>query len=121
MKETSAIWLHLYPQKDIKVFVLEQGMDVFIPVFMWPDPLPSMDINPNTIVNDIRVTRKIFIKNGKNCDNKENYRYSGKRHYENSDHLCFAPENLVEYFVIICLQIVLQMNFKLITKTWEMT
>ena len=77
MTRTSFIWLNLLIQKDLKVFLMDHRMDIFVPVFVWPEPLASKDINPNLMFYDIRVTKKLLIRNRKNCENKVDYRYSG--------------------------------------------
>ena len=69
--------MHLLSQKDLKVFVLDRGMDIFVPVFILPTPIQSIEINQNTLLMDMRVTKNIFIKNDKKCENKEDYVYTG--------------------------------------------
>ena len=69
--------MHLLPQKDLKVFVLDRGMDIFVPVFIWPTPIKSIEINQNTLLMDMRVTKNIFIKNDQKCEGKEDYVYTG--------------------------------------------
>ena len=69
--------MHLLPQKDLKVFVLDRGMDIFVPVFIWPTPIESIEINQNTLLMDMRVTKNIFIKNDQKCESKEDYVYTG--------------------------------------------
>ena len=77
MKDSTSIWMHLLPQKDLKVFVLDRGMDIFVPVFIWPTPIKSIEINQNTLLMDMRVTKNIFIKNDQKCEGKEDYVYTG--------------------------------------------
>ena len=77
MKKQSAIWMSLRPQTDLKVFVLETGMDIFVPVFIWPKHIPSIEVHQNMMTTDMRVTKNVFIKNQENCETKENYRYAG--------------------------------------------
>ena len=77
MKDSTSIWMHLLPQKDLKVFVLDHGMDIFVPVFIWPTPIKSIEINQNTLLMDMRVTKNIFIKNDQKCEGKEDYVYTG--------------------------------------------
>ena len=69
--------MHLLPQKDLKVFVLDHGMDIFVPVFIWPTPIKSIEINQNTLLMDMRITKNIFIKNDQKCESKEDYVYTG--------------------------------------------
>ena len=69
--------MHLLPQKDLKVFVLDHGMDIFVPVFIWPTPIKSIEINQNTLLMDMRVTKNIFIKNDQKCEDKDDYVYTG--------------------------------------------
>ena len=69
--------MHLLPQKDLKVFVLDHGMDIFVPVFIWPTPIKSIEINQNTLLMDMRITKNIFIKNDQKCERKEDYVYTG--------------------------------------------
>ena len=69
--------MHLLPQKDLKVFVLDRGMDIFVPVFIWPTPIKSIEINQNTLLMDMRVTKNIFIKNDHKCEGNKDYVYTG--------------------------------------------
>ena len=77
MKDSTSIWMHLLSQKDLKVFVLDRGMDIFVPVFIWPTPIKSIEINQNTLLMDMRITKNIFIKNDQKCESKEDYVYTG--------------------------------------------
>ena len=77
MKDSTSIWMHLLPRKDLKVFVLDRRMDIFVPVFILPTPIKSIEINQNTLLMDIRVTKNIFIKNEQKCESKEDYVYTG--------------------------------------------
>ena len=63
MKKQSAIWMFLRPQSDLKVFVVDRGLDIFVPVFIWPEHLPSIEIDQNMMVTDMRITKNILIKN----------------------------------------------------------
>ena len=69
--------MHLLPQKDLKVFVLDRGMDIFVPVFILPTPIKSIEINQNTLLMDMRVTKNIFIKNDQKCEGNKDYVYTG--------------------------------------------
>ena len=77
MKDSTSIWMHLLPRKDLKVFVLDRRMDIFVPVFILPTPIKSIEINQNTLLMDMRVTKNIFIKNEQKCESKEDYVYTG--------------------------------------------
>ena len=77
MKDSTSIWMHLLSQKDLKVFVLDRGMDIFVPVFIWPTPIKSIEINQNTLLMDMRVTKNIFIKNDQKCEGNKDYVYTG--------------------------------------------
>ena len=76
MKKLSAIWIALRPQTDLKVFVVEPGLDIFVPVFIWPKHIPSMEVHKNMMMIDMRVTKNVF-KNHENCETNENYKYAG--------------------------------------------
>ena len=77
MKKQSGIWLFLRPQKDLYVFVLEPGMDIFVPIFIWPNYLASTKLDQDMMIADMRVTKKVLIDNHENCEGSESYRYAG--------------------------------------------
>ena len=111
MKDSTSIWMHLLPQKDLKVFVLDHGMDIFVPVFIWPTPIKSIEINQNTLLMDMRITKNIFIKNDQKCESKEDYVYTGTyvvgRWYEYVILFEIQTTNCVAKIVLSLLQIVL--------------
>ena len=81
MTNTSGIWLFLRPQEDLKVFVTGSGLDVFVPAFIWPETPEFTEIDKTTLITDLRITKKLFIRNNENCEDTRNYKYSGKCKY----------------------------------------
>ena len=84
MARRSAIWMLLRPEKDLKLFVVEQGSDIFLPLFIWPESPVSVEINSDIFFNDIRVTKNVLIINNEDCNGKDNYKYSGNDKYNSA-------------------------------------
>ena len=80
MKNQDNLWFYLSQEKEINIYVLEDGLDIFIPMFLWNKPLSSARLTKESLVVDVRMTKKLLIKNGKNCGFYEPYRYSGALH-----------------------------------------
>ena len=80
MKLQDNIWLYISQNKELNVYVMEDGLDIFIPMFLWNKPLSSAKITKESLVADVKITKNLFIRNGKNCDNYEKYSYSGILH-----------------------------------------
>ena len=78
MKNQDSIWLYISQDKELNVYVMEDGLDLFIPMFLWNKPLSSVKITKESLVVDVKITKNLFIKNGKNCVIYESYSsYSG--------------------------------------------
>ena len=80
MKNQDSIWLYISQDKELNVYVMENGLDIFIPMFLWNKPLSSAKVTKESLVVDVKVTKNLFIRNGKNCKNYESYSYSGILH-----------------------------------------
>ena len=80
MKPQDQIWLYILQNKELNVYVMEDGLDIFIPMFLWNKPLSSAKITKESLVADVKVTKNLFIRNGKNCKNYESDSYSGILH-----------------------------------------
>ena len=56
---------------------MEQGSDIFLPLFIWPESPVSVEINADMFFNDIRVTKNVLIRNNEDCNGQDNYKYAG--------------------------------------------
>ena len=82
MRTTDMIMNFLKSDKELEVFILGHDLDIFIPMFHWNKPLSKAIIAKDTLIADVKVTKQVLIKNGKNCkayDDDE--RYSGTKNY----------------------------------------
>ena len=83
MKDTDRIWLEFNSNLDLKLFLVEPGNEIFIPLFLWPsnqDP-KLLPIRKNDNVIDVRIQRTYCIKNSPGCLDAD--AYSGAYYYPN--------------------------------------
>ena len=80
MKLQDNIWLYISQNKELNVYVMEDGLDIFIPMFLWNKPLSSAKVTKESLVVDVKITQNLFIRNGKNCGVYGSYSYSGILH-----------------------------------------
>ena len=71
------MWLNLSLVTQLKLYVIEPGSDVFIPFFTWPRIPPQIIMSNGTSMADIRMTKKMFLRNDNECNNTDGYAYSG--------------------------------------------
>ena len=77
MSPKDMIWIYLDSEKELNVYVLGHGLDIFIPLFLWTKPPSYAEITKDTIVADVKITKNLLIKNGNNCEDYDDKGYSG--------------------------------------------
>ena len=77
MSPQDMIWVYLNTEKELNVYALGRGLDIFIPIFLWTKPPSYAQITKDTIVADVKITKNRLIKNGNNCEDYDDKGYSG--------------------------------------------
>ena len=74
------IWSYLKSDKELEIFILGHNLDIFIPLSHWNKPLSKAEITKDTLIADVKVTKNVLIKNGRNCKTyDDDERYSGTK------------------------------------------
>ena len=82
MRTTDMIMNFVKSDKELEIFILGHDLDIFIPMFHWNKPLSYAKITKDTLIADVKVTKKVLIKNGRNCKTYDDDEpYSGTKYH----------------------------------------
>ena len=77
------VWLELYETSDLKIYFMNPGEEVFVPMFIWPHMIDVREqrLSQRNEYTQIRLTKESNMRKNDACNATDTYIYGGKIFY----------------------------------------